>query len=140
MAALEHMTGTPQIEHTVAFSSETTPLHPTIETVQAPTLIPPDEDTSHSDPSPSPTSAPTLRPDPHIGPTLIPPDDHTSSTRQIHLCPNNLGLHEDESPGSTSQTQASTDDPSHLPPTEPITEYFQLPTLEDPNNEDTDEQ
>ena len=33
----------------------------------------------------------------------------------------------------------ATDPRSHLPTIEPITEYFKLPTLEDPSTEDTDE-
>ena len=79
------MSGTPKIEHIVAFSSYQTPTVLAKDPVSAPTLIPPNDDITQISPSPNPTPAPIIpylqpaeksRPDPHIGPTLIPPHDH----------------------------------------------------------------
>ena len=150
MTAMEHMTGAPKIEYTVFFSSWMTPIHPTMKPVPALTLIPPEDDESHSRPSLSPTPTPTSsdtqpfsisHPDPHIGPTLILPDDHPSTSQPVKLCSNIHGPHEDVPPNrGINHTPDYADDPrSRLPATQPIVEYFELPTLEYPSNEDTDE-
>ena len=87
MAAMEHMLGEINIEHTVVFSLWQTPKDPAKDPVPVPvsTIIPTNDDVNKIKPSINPAPGPTsqylqpeeiVRPDPHICPILIPPNDY----------------------------------------------------------------